>query len=202
MLLLALLLMAQVEGGRHQHPPRDPEAYAKRLEDPGRDRWQKPELVIDTLRLRPDEVVADIGAGSGYFTRRIARHVSKVYAVDINAKLLDKARESSPGNVETILATESDPKLPDASVDTIFICDVLHHIGQRPAYYRKLASALKPRGRMVIIDFHKRELPVGPGPEMKLDDGEVRKELEAAGFRLKSNHRGLLEYQYFLEFER
>ncbi|MEZ5351592.1 MAG: class I SAM-dependent methyltransferase [Bryobacteraceae bacterium] len=195
------LLMLQTEHGGH-HPPRDAEAYAKILEDPERDRWQKPLVVIEALRLRPNEIVADIGAGSGYFTRRIAIHVSKVFAVDLDAKLLAKTKDSSPANVETVLAKPDDPKLPPESVDTIFFCDVLHHIENRAAYYKKLNAALKPGGRIVIVDFHKRELPVGPKPPMKLEPEQVKAEFEHAGFRLKSEHRGLLEYQYFLEFER
>src|SRR5262245_42212892 len=98
---LALLLMFQVE---HQHhPPRDASEYAKILEDPARDAWQKPHEVITALRLRPDEVVADIGAGSGYFTRRFAHHVKRVYAVDIDAKLLAMIGQQKLASVKTVL---------------------------------------------------------------------------------------------------
>ncbi|MEZ5403514.1 MAG: class I SAM-dependent methyltransferase [Bryobacteraceae bacterium] len=193
--------MAQVHG-QHSHPPRDPEEYAKILENPERDRWQKPHAVIEALRLRTDEVVADIGAGSGYFTRRIAPHVSKVFAVDLDPKLLAKTKESSPANVEPVVAAANDPKLAPESVDTVFFCDVLHHIDHRPAYYKKLITALKPGGRVVIVDFHKRDLPVGPGIAMKIAQEDVVAEFEKAGFRLKTEHRGMLEYQYFLEFEK
>jgi ubiquinone/menaquinone biosynthesis C-methylase UbiE len=86
-------------------------------------------------------------------------------------------------------------------VDTIFICDVLHHIDQRPDYYAKLAEALKPGGRIVIIDFHKKKLPVGPPVEMKLSEQQVRDELRAAGFRFDKSH-AFLRYQYFLEFRK
>jgi ubiquinone/menaquinone biosynthesis C-methylase UbiE len=197
LLVLPLLLFLQVP---HQHhPPRSAEEYAKVLEASSRDAWQKPHEVIQALALRPDEIVADIGAGSGYFTRRLARHVAKVYAVDIDAKLLEKAKASAGDNVETVLATPDDPKLPPASVDTIFICDVLHHIDGRPAYYEKLKQALKPGGRVVNIDFHKRPLPVGPPVSMKLSAEEVRREFEAAGFRLDKEH-DLLPHQYFQEF--
>ena len=193
-------LMSQVTAEHQHHPPRSADEYAKVLEDPARDAWQKPHEVITALVLRKDEAVADIGAGSGYFTRRLARHAGKVYAVDIDAKLLEKTRGSSPANVETVLATLEDPKLAPASVDTIFICDVLHHIDSRPAYYAKLQQALKPGGRIVIVDFYKRKLPIGPPPAMKLTPEQVKKELASAGFLLSKSHK-FLAYQYFLEFK-
>jgi len=200
--MLAVLLAALLAQTAHQkhHPPRDADSYAKVLENPARDKWQKPHDVIQVLKLRQDEVVADIGAGSGYFTRRLARHAARVYAVDIDAKLLDKVKQSSAPNVETILATPDDPKLAPGSVDTVFICDVLHHIDGRPAYYAKLKQALKPGGRVVIIDFHKKELPVGPPPSMKLSSDQVKEEFAKAGFQLRQDHGALLEYQYFIEF--
>lgn len=185
---------------QHHHPPRSADDYAKVLESPDRDAWQKPHEVIEALALRKDEIVADIGAGSGYFTRRLARHAAKVYAVDLDPKLLEKAKASSPANVETIVATADDPKLAPASVDTIFICDVLHHIDARPAYYARLKAALKPGGRIVIIDFYKRKLPVGPPPAMKLAPKQVKDEFAAAGFAAARAH-SFLPHQYFLEFK-
>lgn len=198
-ILLAALFLAPQEAHQKHHPPRSAAEYAKVLENPKRDEWQKPHEVIEALRLRSDEVIADIGAGSGYFTRRFAHHASKVLAVDIDAKLLEMIAKAGTKNVETILASESDPKLPAASVDTVFICDVLHHIGARPAYYAKLKKALRPGGRVVIVDFHKRELPVGPGVAMKIDEAAVVEEFQAAGFRKSASH-AFLPYQYFLEF--
>lgn len=197
LLTVSLLLFAQVP---HQHhPPRDAGEYAKVLEASSRDAWQKPHDVVMALALRKDEVVADIGAGSGYFTRRLARHAAKVYAVDIDAKLLEKTKASSPENVEAVLAAADDPKLAAGSVDTIFICNVLHHIEARPAYYAKLKAALKPGGRIVNIDFYKRKLPVGPPVTMKLSEQEVEAEFQAAGFALDKTH-AFLTHQYFLEF--
>lgn len=193
-------LMSQVAAEHQHHRPRSADEYAVVLEDPSRDAWQKPHEVIVALALRKDEAVADIGAGSGYFTRRLARHAGKIYAVDIDAKLLEKTKASSPANVETVLASPDDPKLAPASVDTIFICDVLHHIESRPAYYAKLHLALKPGGRIVIVDFYKRKLPVGPPAAMKLAPGRVKAEFAKAGFILSKSH-GFLTHQYFLEFK-
>lgn len=198
--LICLSALAQTSHQSH-HPPRSAEAYERHLEGEERAQWQQPERVIETLALRGDEVAADIGAGSGYFTRRLAPHVAKVLAVDIDERLLERAKAASPGNVETVLGTLTDPKLPAGGVDTIFICDVLHHIEARAAYYEKLSAALKPGGRIVIVDFYKKELPVGPPPGMKLTPEEVTAEFKQAGFPTVKSH-SFLEYQYFLEFRR
>lgn len=198
LLLLSVLALGQVQ---HQHhPPRDAGEYARVLEDPSRDDWQKPHDVVMALGLKPTEVIADIGAGTGYFARRFARHANRVYAVDIDQKLLDLAAKDAPPTLVTVLASPDDPRLPAASVDTVFFCDVLHHIQARPAYYGKLRAALKPHGRLVVVDFHKRPLPVGPPPEMKLSAAEVEAELKAAGFRLVRS-LDFLTHQYFLIFQ-
>jgi ubiquinone/menaquinone biosynthesis C-methylase UbiE len=197
-----LAACAGAQTAHQHHPPRDAQEYARVLEDPQRDTWQLPHRVITALDLRPSEVVADIGAGTGYFSRRFAHHVQKVYAVDIDAKLLEIAKKDAPANMEMVLASTDDPKLPAASVDTIFFCDVLHHIENRPAYYEKLAKALKPGGRIVNIDFHKdKPAPFGPPEAMRIAEADVVKELEAAGFR-QTKTFNLLPYQYFQVFER
>jgi SAM-dependent methyltransferase len=199
MILLALASSAQV--AHQNHPPRDADEYAKVLESPGRDEWQKPDEVVSALKLTRQEVVADLGAGSGYFTRRLAKRSKLVLAVDIDAKLLELNRKSSPPNVNTILATEKDPMLAPASVDVIFVCNVWHHIQHRLLYASSLGAALRPGGRIVIIDFYKRPLPVGPPETMKLDPTQVIAEFSAAGIDLTARH-GFLPYQYFLEFSK
>jgi ubiquinone/menaquinone biosynthesis C-methylase UbiE len=199
LLLSALSLPAQV--AHQHHPPRDAAEYLRVLNNPERDAWQKPHEVIQALALRSDEAIADIGAGGGYFSRRFARHAGRVLAVDVDEKLLAATRQDAPANLETVLAAHDDPKLSPASVDTIFFCNVLHHIDGRPAYYEKLARALRPGGRIVMMDFHKRELPVGPPVRMKLSREEVIAEMKAAGFALDKEH-DFLPHQYFLEFRR
>ncbi|MFB3923954.1 MAG: class I SAM-dependent methyltransferase [Terriglobia bacterium] len=199
-------LPAQVE---HQHhPPHSAEDYIKVLEDPGRDEWQRPDEVVDSLGLRLGDEVADLGAGSGYFTIRLAHAVGqsgKVYAVDVDPKLLEyierRAQEEKLENIQTILADPNDPKLGSNSVDLIFICDVLHHLNDRDKYYPQLLRALRPSGRLVDIDFHKRKLPVGPPEEMKIDRKDVIKEFEGQGLQL-ARELDFLKYQYFLIFER
>ncbi len=192
-------LTAQV--AHQHHPPASAEEYARVLNDPKRDAWQKPREVVTALALRKDESVADIGAGTGYFALRFARHAGTVYAVDIDEKLLAMAARDAPPNLKTVLASPDDPKLPPSSVDTIFFCDVLHHIANRPAYYEKLLKALKPGGRIVMIDFHKKPLPVGPGLDMKLSSEQVDNEMAAAGLR-KVKSFDFLEYQYFNVYSR
>ncbi|HXH07993.1 MAG TPA: methyltransferase domain-containing protein [Vicinamibacterales bacterium] len=185
---------------------RDPKAYIAALEDPERDAYQKPHEVIAALELKEGESIADIGAGSGYFALRFAQRVGargRVYAVDISPDMIlhlnRRIRDLGLANVVSILAPPDDPLLRPASVDRIFFCNVWHHIEDRPAYLEVLKRALKPGGQLVIIDFHKRELPVGPPPAMKLARDEVLREVGGAGFRLVGEHT-FLPYQYFLVF--
>ena len=195
-------------GGHHQHHDRSAKEWAEVLERKDREEWQKPEEVVAALGLKAGQQVADIGAGSGYFSVRLARAVGpqgKVYAVDIQQDLMDllgaRAKDENLANLAPTLGTPEDPNLKAGSVDLIFICDVVHHIENRQAYYGKLAQALKPGGRIAIVDFYKRELPVGPGVAMKIAKPDMVTELEQAGFTLQKEH-DFLPYQYFLVFGR
>lgn len=198
LLILACPALPQPPTGAvpHPHPPGGMERW---LEDSRRAEWQKPAEVVSALALRPEETVADIGTGTGYFTRLFAAHSAEVYAVDVNARFLQSIDSLRLPNVVTVHASEDNPRLPAAAIDTIFFCNVLHHIDDRPVYYAKLRAALRPGGRVVVIDFHKRPLPQGPPPSMKLAEEEVEQEFDRAGFRLDKKH-GFLPYQYFLEF--
>jgi len=155
---------------------------------------------VMALDLKSTDAIADIGAGTGYFARRFALHAGKVYAVDIDEKLLAIAGRDAPANLTTVLAAPDDPRLPERSVDIVFFCDVLHHIENRASYYRKLARILKPGGRIVVIDFYEKSLPVGPPPSMKLSSEKVIAELRDAGFALVKR-LDTLPYQYYLFFE-
>jgi ubiquinone/menaquinone biosynthesis C-methylase UbiE len=202
--LLVVLLLgvpAGVGAAEHRAPQRTAEEWARIYNDSSRDAWQKPDEVLKALELKPGEVVADIGTGAGYFAHRFAQHVAKVYAVDIDEGLLRITARNAPANVETVLAAPDDPKLADDSVDTVFFCDVVHHIENRVAYYRRLAQVLRPGGRIVVIDFQKRPLPVGPPVHMKLAPHQVTREFEQAGFRL-ARQFDFLPHQYFLVFQR
>jgi ubiquinone/menaquinone biosynthesis C-methylase UbiE len=158
------------------------------------------------LGLKGGERIADIGAGSGYFTMRLARHVGdtgRVYAIDVSPDMIlhlnQQVRAAGIDNVRTLLVPADDPLLADASVDLVFICNTWHHIADHPPYLEKLRAALKPGGRVVIIDFQKYDIPVGPPSEMKAPREDVVAEFEKAGFRLAASP-SVLPYQYFLVF--
>ncbi|MGB2818121.1 MAG: class I SAM-dependent methyltransferase [Burkholderiaceae bacterium] len=187
----------------HDHSFSGAEHWAKVFDDPARDAWQKPHEVIQALKLAPDARVADIGAGTGYFAVRLAHMTSKgrVYAVDIEPDMVqylgERARKSGLKNLVPVQGAPDDPRLPD-KVDLALMVDVYHHIGQREAYFRKLAGSLKPGGAVAIIDFTK-ESPVGPPPSTRLAASEVKTEMQRAGYVLAAEH-GFLPNQYFLVF--
>ena len=189
-----------------QRMHQDPKAYIAMLENPQRDSEQKPDEVIAALDLKPGETVADIGAGSGYFAFRFARKLGdsgRVYAVDVNADMIlhmnRTIRDKRVRNVTTILSAPDDPLLLDASINRFFICNTWHHLQNRTRYMALMKKMLKPGGQIIIIDYKKRQLPVGPPPEMKMTRREVIAELEAGGFKLVKDHK-CLENQYFLIF--
>jgi ubiquinone/menaquinone biosynthesis C-methylase UbiE len=191
---------------RHRH--HDAQAMIAALEDPARDAYQKPDQVVAALGLRPGEVVADIGAGSGYFTLRFARAVGdtgRVYAVDVSPEMIRhlnrRLRDEGVRNVVTVLSDPDDPLLPDASVDCFVVVDTWHHIEDQEKYLRLMKRMLRPGGQIVHIDFQKRELPVGAPLSMKISRDDLVSEMDAAGFRLESEHT-FLPYQYFLVFGR
>jgi ubiquinone/menaquinone biosynthesis C-methylase UbiE len=185
---------------------RDAKAYIAMLEDPARDAYQKPHEVMAALGLEDGETVADIGAGSGYFALRLAAHVGRkgtVFAVDIDPEMIlhlnRRVRDAGAWNVRTILAPPHDPLLPDGSVDRFFICDTWHHIEDHAGYLARMKRMLRPGGEVVMIDFHKKELPVGPPVSMKIAREDLIRQMEQAGFRLAREHT-FLPYQYFLVF--
>jgi ubiquinone/menaquinone biosynthesis C-methylase UbiE len=185
---------------------RDPKSYIGALEDPKRDAYQKPHEVLTALNLKPGEIIADIGAGSGYFTFRLAHFVGdrgRVYAVDVSPDMIRhinrRIREAKSTNIVSILADPDDPLLPDQSVHRFFICDVWHHVENPKKYLSLMKRMLKPGGEIVMIDFHKKDLPFGPPTQMKIAREDLIKQVETNGFRLTKEHT-FLPYQYFLVF--
>ncbi len=184
----------------------DTKAYIAHLEDPQRDAYQKPQEVVNALHLKAGEVIADLGAGSGYFTVRLARPVGetgRVYAVDVSPDMIvhlnRRIRDLNLRNVVTVLCAPDDPLLADASVDRFFICDTWHHISGHAKYLALLKRMLRPGGQVIMVDFKKAKTPVGPPMELRIDREDLVREMEAHGFQLAAEHT-FLEYQYFLIF--
>lgn len=171
----------------------------------GRDKWQKPEEVIRSLALHPGDRVADLGAGGGYFTFRLAKTVGpsgKVYAVDVDEGLVEaltaKAKQEEYANVETILAKIDDPLLPKTGVDLIFVSNAYHHLQDRVAYFANAKRYLRPNGRVAIVEFNgKGWIETAPGHYTAKE--VVLSEMKAAGYALQQEF-DFLPRQHFLIF--
>lgn len=207
-LLLIGLAPAQ-DGHQHERMPNVME-YLDRLDDPERDQYQKPAQVIDALGLRRGMHVADLGAGSGYFTRRFVEAVGetgKVYVIDVEPEALKYVEHRlvqmhRPFEAEFILARPDNPKIPVESVDLIFICNTYHHLEDRTEYFRNLKASLRPGGRMAIVDFYHddRSGELGFPKRHLVAKEKVVEEMREAGYRLVKEHTFLTK-QYFLEFD-
>ena len=183
--------------------------YIAMLERPERDDFQQPDRVMAALALRPGERVADIGAGSGYFTRRVARAVGPtgvVWAIDIAQEMLDylgaRAADEKLANITLVKVERDDPRLPAGQVDTVLMVDTLHYIKERAAYCRRLRPGLSPGGRVVVIDYIPKpweERPWGPPPEQKMSREEVDAAMAEAGLVPVRVHDFLTE-QFFVEY--
>lgn len=215
LLTVALVGSGLAAGQQPQHPPHppqpdhmehrfdDPERFAKSFDDAARDAWQMPARVIETLRLPADARVADVGAGTGYFTVRLARAVPKgtVYAVDIEPAMLEHVRKRALAdhlaNVTPVLATSASPNLP-APVDLVLVVNTYHHVPSRASYFSSLKTSLTPAGRVAIIDFRK-DAPDGPPREFRFDPSQITDEMTQAGYVLESSP-DFLPRQHFLIF--
>jgi SAM-dependent methyltransferase len=181
----------------------NPSEYVDRFDDPKRDEWQMPERVIAALGLKAGESVADIGAGTGYFTIRLAKSAAKpvVYAVDIEPAMVEHTLGSAKlerlGNVIGVKADADRTNLP-APVDVVLIVDTFHHLPNRVAYFRALKQELKPGARLAIIDWRK-DSPEGPPVEFRYSPEQISAELTQAGLTLAESH-DFLPRQHFLIF--
>lgn len=206
-LLIALLVAVPAaiaqSPSTHQHSFSGAERWAHVFDDPSRDEWQKPHEVIQALKLSPDAVVADIGAGTGYFAARIANMVpnGKVYAVDLEPDMVkylaERAKRENRPNLIPVQATPADPKLPE-KVDLVLLVDVYHHIDKRVDYFKRLAGSLKPGGRVAIIDY-RLDAKDGPPRAARISPNRVAAEMKSAGFAVEATP-GFLPRQYFLVF--
>lgn len=172
--------------GAMHHRFENAEAWAKVFDDPARDAWQRPDDVVAALGLAPSMTVADVGAGTGYFTVRLARAVPRgqVIATDIEPDMVrylgERARREGLANVRAVLATADQPRLEPGSVDRILVVDVWHHIADRVGYARGLASALRRGGQVAIVDFT-MEATHGPPKKHRLLPDAIIADLRAAG---------------------
>lgn len=193
--------MHEVEGRRIFNP-----FYLRALESPTREAWQKPDRVVRALGLSPGDAVADIGAGSGYFSARLAEAVGargRVFATDVQDEMVRALEErfarESLENVTVVRAGFDDPALPAGCCDLAFLANVYKEIAARPAYLRRLGAALREGGRVAIIDFRPSAPGLGPPREVRLSESQVVAELGEAGFVLVERH-DFLPRQYFLVF--
>jgi len=183
--------------------------YAAYLESPAREGWQKPDDVVRALGLEGGEAVVDLGAGTGYFARRLAAAVGpsgRIDALDVDRDLLARLQASIESNglanVTARRVARDDPGLRAQSTDLVFLCNTYNQLSDRAAYLGKLAGGLKPDGRIAVIDFHKREdVPEGPAFADKVARDTVLDEFRRAGFALE-REESFLPYQYFLVFRR
>lgn len=189
------------------HPFTGVEGWTKIFDDPGRDAWQKPEAIAAALGIGPGMIVADLGAGTGYFERHLSKAVAPggiVLAIDTEAEMVrhlaERARKEATANVVPVLALPEDPFLPAGRVDRVLIVDTYHHVDDRLAYFGRLKGALAPGGRVAIVDYHKKPTPVGPPVPHRLAREFVIEEMRQAGWSL-AKEETFLPYQYFLIFE-
>jgi ubiquinone/menaquinone biosynthesis C-methylase UbiE len=161
------------------------------LERSARDKEEAPEAALDAIGIEKGMNVADIGAGTGYFSIRIARRVGptgKVYANDIQSEMLDRLREKSDHegitNIETVLGSEADPKLPAGKMDLVILVDVYHEFSQPQAMLHKIRASLKPDGRLILLEYRKEDPTIPIRPDHKMSIPEVKTEVEAEGFKL------------------
>ena len=170
-----------------------------------RDDWQQPDRVIAALEIEPGDRVADLGAGGGYFTFRLADAVGpkgRVYAVDVDAGMTDylakRASEEGYANVEVILAEYDDPGLLEASVDLLFTSNTYHHLENRSDYFRRVRRSLRAGGRVAIIEYKRTGWFQRIFPHFT-PVASIRAEMKAAGYRLEREH-DFLPKQSFLVF--
>lgn len=207
-------LVAPIEARQHQHHPAqpkpdhmehkfDPAESTKSFDDPTRDEWQMPARVIGALGLKPSGSVADIGAGTGYFSLKLARAVPQgtVYAVDIEPEMLQfigkRTTADKVTNVVTVKADAASPNIPKP-VDAILIVNTFHHLPSRVTYFGALKKSLTPTGAIAIVDY-KKDSPSGPPVEFRFEVDQIVAEMKQAGYRLDAKH-DFLPRQNFLVF--
>jgi ubiquinone/menaquinone biosynthesis C-methylase UbiE len=200
-----LLLLLFVASARVTAQQPNPEAYARTLEGPERVARMQVPRVVESLGIKPGDRVADIGSGSGLFTRPIATAAGPkglAYAVDIDPGLLKvverSAQDAKIENIRTVLAATDDPRLPEP-VDLAFICDALHHIGNQGPYMKTLNKYVKPGGRVAVIDFSER-WPAGH-ESMRFTSQQLDAWMKDAGFSRETSY-DWLDNSFFIVYRK
>ena len=196
MVLAGTILNGMIPGPQSQTTP--PKAKARLfapqdlglLEPADRDQWQKPDLIMDAMGIADGSVVADVGAGGGWFTIRLARRVGPnglVYAEDIQPQMIEAiyrhVQNENLLNVRTVLGTVNDPRLP-AGLDAVLIVDAYHEVEHPVRLLRALSKSLKPEGRLGIVAYNQGGGGPGPAPEERVDEASIVAAANAAGFQL------------------
>jgi SAM-dependent methyltransferase len=188
-------------------PFEEVEEYIAFLEREDRAAWQKPDEVVAALGLTGNETVFDLGAGSGYFTFRLAKALphGKVIAADTEPEMIrhihHQVMAEGIANVQASLVEAGDPEVPE-EVDLVFICDVLHHVPDPAAWLAKLAAGMRAGARLCLIEFKEGDLPEGPPESVKIGRDRLVELATGAGFELASEQDDLLPYQTFLVVRR
>lgn len=212
--LLSITLFVLDAGTASTAPPESndpfyssvPSAY---MDDPRRNEWQRPDKVIDYLFIKPGETIADIGAGTGFFSTRFARKVGKtglVYSADVDETMVrfieKRAQKEGLGNIRAIHAHLDDPLIPGSSADVVFICDTYLFIDNRVQYLARLRDSLKINGRLAIISFNaSAEIPGAPPQQRMISKQTVITEAIAAGYAPEADYL-FLPFQDFLVFRK
>ncbi|MBL9101955.1 MAG: class I SAM-dependent methyltransferase [Myxococcales bacterium] len=196
--------------GHHRHHRFErADEWAQQFDSPERDAWQRPDAVLAALALRPDMTVADIGAGTGYFTVRLARAAprGRVLAVDLEPDMVrylgERAAREGLTNVTAIQGEATDPKLGEP-VDVALVVDTYHHISDPTRFFARVRDALRPGGTLAIVDFKKDAPDDAPGPPaaMRIADEIVAAHLAKLGFHHVRTDRDALPYQYIVLLRR
>ncbi len=178
------------------------EDLIKRFDSPERDAYQKPELVLDYLGQLDGKKIMDIGAGSGYFSIKLAEKGAQVIAADVSDEfqeaLKQRIEDNNLKNIELRKIPYDSPNLTDEEVDMVLIVNTYHHIENRADYFAKVKKGIKSDGELVVIDYFKKELPVGPPVNHKIDMETVKQELKEAGYTQLDVNVDLLPYQFII----
>ena len=190
------------DANKHMHKS-STEDLIKRFESEERDEYQRPDKVLEYLGALEGKTVIDIGAGSGYFSVKLAANGAQVIAADVNDEFLaymeKRIADNGLKNIELRKVPYDSPSLEDEEADMAFIVNTYHHIENRAEYFAKVKKGTKPSGELVVIDFFKTDLPIGPPTGHKISIDEIVAELKEAGYSDFEVNASLLPYQYIIK---